>query len=56
MSGGKLLLDDETTSDRYDSLKPPALCLVHKEERICPSSAVFGTEENYTEIESYSGS
>ena len=56
MSEGKLLLDGETTYDRYDNLKPPALCSFHKEERICPASAVFGTEENYTEIESYSGS
>lgn len=56
MSEGKLLLDGETTYDRCDNLKPPALCLFHKEERICPASAVFGTEENYTEIESYSGS
>ena len=56
MSEGKLLLDGETTYDRCDNLKPPALCSFHKEERICPASAVFGTEENYTEIESYSGS
>ena len=36
MSEGKLLLDDETTYDRYDSLKPPALCSIRKKGYALP--------------------